>query len=112
MAVRLVEVPEFADLMLELVGGEHPVLVLDDVPDLHGEPRERERRGVPVLARFFLPLRPDLIVALADCDLAIGDLLLEVGVAADPLLAGFDQSRNADRGVTERAYRAGLHAAI
>src|SRR4029077_18544307 len=83
-----------------------------DVPDLHGEPRERERGGIPVLPRFLLPLRPDLIVALADRDLAVGDLLLEVGVAADPLLAGFDQRRNAERGVAERAHRTGLHAAI
>jgi hypothetical protein len=57
-------------------------------------------------------LRPDLIVALADRNLAVGNLLLEVGVAADPLLAGFDQRRNAERGVTQRAHRAGLHAAI
>ena len=60
MPVRLVEVPELAHLLLEVVGGEHPILVLDDLPDLQRQPREGQRRGIPVLARVLLPFRPDL----------------------------------------------------
>ncbi len=112
MAVRLVEVPDLADLALEVVRGQHPVLVLDDVPDLMGETPERDRRGVPVLPRLLLPLRPDLVVAFADRGLAVRNLFLELGVVLDTILTRLDQRRDAQRRVTQRPHRAGLHPAV
>jgi hypothetical protein len=38
MAIGLVEIPQLAHLLLEVVGGQHPVLVLDHLPDLEREP--------------------------------------------------------------------------
>src|SRR5205814_3330782 len=82
------------------------------LPDFEREPLEGDGRGVPVLARVVLPLGPDLVVALADRDLALLDALLELGVAGDPRLADAGELRDADRRVAERAHRARLHAAI
>src|SRR5215471_6077197 len=87
MPVGLVEIPELSHLLLERVGGQHPVFVLDHVPDFERQPLERDRRGVPVLPRLLLPLGPDLTVPLADRGFALIDARRELRVAADPRLA-------------------------
>ena len=38
MAIGPVEIPQLAHLLLEIVGGEHPVLVLDHLPHFEREP--------------------------------------------------------------------------
>ena len=86
-AIRLVEVPELAHLLLEAVGGEHPILVLDHLPDFERQAREGDGRGVPVLVRLLLPLGPDLVMPFADRDLALSDARLELCVAGDALPA-------------------------
>src|SRR5262249_60869710 len=80
--------------------------------DLAGEPLEGDRGSVPVLLGVLLPLGPDLVVAFADRDLAILDLLLEAGIVGEPLLADTGQLGDPDLGVAERAHRARLHAAV
>ena len=57
-AVGLVEVPLLAHLVLQVVGRQHPVVILDHVVDLVAEARHGDRRRVPVLARLLLPLAP------------------------------------------------------
>ena len=113
MAVGLVEIPQLAHLLLEVVGGQHPVLVLDHLPDLEREPREGDRRGVPVLARLLLPRSPrPRRGACRSRVLRVGDARRELGVAGDALLADAGELGDAERGVAERPHRARLHAAI
>src|SRR5207237_6725216 len=112
MTVGLVEVPQPAHLMLEVVGGEDPVLVLDHLPDFERKPREGDRRGIPILVRLLLPFRPHLVVAPADRRLALGNALLENRIAGDASPADAGELGDAERGVAERADRAWLHAAV
>src|SRR5260221_711920 len=53
--VRLVEVPQDARPVLQRIGRQHPVFVLDRVPDLSRKARQRDRARVPILLRFLLP---------------------------------------------------------
>src|SRR5581483_4514046 len=77
VTVRLVEVPELEAPLLERVRGEHPVLALDRVPHLGGEPPERDRARVPVLLRLLRPLRPRLPVHVVPALRARVDRLLQ-----------------------------------
>src|SRR5262249_36009524 len=103
MAIRAVEVPQLADLLLEIIGREHPVLVLDHLPDLKREPGEGDGRRIPVPARLLLPFRPHLAVAFGDGPLAFGDAVLEARVAGDAFFANAGELRDRKNGVTERA---------
>src|SRR5690242_11598525 len=64
--VGLVEIPELARPVREGIGGEHPILILDDVPDLACQAGSRRRRCVPVLPCFLLPVPAGVRVDPAD----------------------------------------------
>ena len=90
--VRRVEVPELARPLPERPGGEHPVLVADDRPDLFGEARGGDGRGVAVMreARDFaehLPL-PSLIerFVVAEKEIAVLVARFVLGIGARYLL--------------------------
>src|SRR5436190_6324083 len=112
MPVRPVEVPELADLLLQRVRGEDPILMLDHFPHFEREPRERDRRGIPVRACLLLPSGPDLVVAPADRALSLLDALFELAIPIDPRPAEPSELGNPERGVAQRSDGARLHAAI
>src|SRR5436190_21900815 len=112
MAVWPVKVPELAHLLLEVVGAQHPILILDHVPDLERETRKTDGRSIPVPARFLLPSRPDLVVALCDRYLALGDAARQPRICGDALPADAGKLGNAERGIAEGPDRARLHPAI
>ena len=55
VAVGFVEIPYFVYSFFQSVGGEHPVLVFDGVPDLERQPAGGHRRGIPILSCLLLP---------------------------------------------------------
>ena len=112
MAIGLVEVPELAHLLLEIVGGEHPVLVLDHVPDFDREPRKVIGEASQFLRASSCHFAQTSSWRLPIATLRSAMRLRELGVAGDALLAEAGELRDAERGVAERADRAGLHAAI
>src|SRR5687768_1117018 len=112
MPVRRVEVPELSRPAAQRAGGQHPVFTLDDLPDLARQPRQRDGRGVPVLARILLPARPDRVVAAADRGAPLVDAAAGGGIGVETGAAEAGELGDAEGGVAEGADRAGLHAAV
>src|SRR6516165_12378514 len=55
MAIWLVKIPQLVSPILERVRGQDPILILDHVPKLASESRQRDRHAFPVLTRLSGP---------------------------------------------------------
>ena len=66
VAVGLVEIPYLVDPFFQCVGGEHPILVLYDLPYLVGEAGFGHWPLVPLLLYLILPFLPLARVSFAD----------------------------------------------
>ena len=106
MSMRLVEF-RASDPGLERVGAQDPVFVLDDLPYLAGQTRQRQRRGIPVLTRPPATSHPPPRGAprWRSCDPKARG---KPRVGADPFAADSRELREAERRVADRAHRARL----
>src|SRR4029434_10817211 len=98
-----VEIPNFMDPFLERVGGEYPIFVLDDLPDLVREPCFGHRPLVPLLLHLFLPFLPLARVSFADSFFAFLDARRRRLVSVDALAAGRGERRQRECAVTQNA---------
>jgi hypothetical protein len=112
MAVGLVEIPQFVSPVLQRVGGQHPIFVLDDVPDLAGEPRQRDRHAVPIGFGLFAPGRKQAVVLCAHRIGAFVNARGKPRVFGNPFSACLRQRRDRSRGVAEYAQAARRHARV
>src|SRR5215469_857429 len=105
MAIRFVEIPQLIGPVLQRICGQHPVFVLDDIPDLAGEPRQGDRHAVPIRLGLFAPGRKQAVVLGSDRLGALLDARGKPRLFGDPFPAHLRQRRNVSSDTIRSASR-------
>src|SRR6516225_11854561 len=106
MAIWLVKIPQLVSPILERVRGQDPILILDHVPKLASESRQRDRHAFPVLTRLSGPCGEQSIVFLRKRFGALCDARGQFRLPADALAAQLRELRDRGQRVAEYAQAA------